>query len=172
MAGTTRKGATRRHEVEFTRRGGASRLPRRPLREVMRAILADCSAPAGTVSVCAVGDAQMRHLSSIYKGEDDTTDVLAFNLSDDLPGGAPSGEIVVNSDLALAEAHRYGNTPARELALYVIHGTLHLQGFDDRDGAQRRRMRRAEAKYLALYDGVCAGRGRSPSRQGEAPSER
>ncbi len=75
------------------------------------------------------------------------TDVISFRY-DPIPGeqGA-GGEIFVNVERAWEEGTRRGN-PSRELALYIVHGCLHLAGEDDRHPAGRRRMRRLEQKWL------------------------
>ena len=114
-------------------------------------MLSDHAFTPGVVSVVVVGDEQMRRLNAEYAGGDATTDVLAFELGDD-DGDSPVGEIIVNADVAASTAQRYGNSPARELTLYVIHGALHLAGLDDLDERDRRRMRREERKYLALLE--------------------
>ncbi|MFH0965270.1 MAG: rRNA maturation RNase YbeY [Planctomycetota bacterium] len=157
--------------MAFARLGTAVRLRRKPLAEVVRAILAERGGPRGTLSLCAVSDVEMRRLSSTYKGSADTTDVLAFDLADGLAGPPVSGEVIVNAELAQTAGRRYGNTPDRELALYVIHGTLHLSGLDDGTAAARRGMRAAEATYLALYDRLCAPRPRHRRREGGKPSK-
>ena len=79
---------------------------------------------------------------------DSSTDSLTFD--------PVTGEVVVSAETALREAQDRGLEPARELALYAIHGTLHLVGFDDLEPNAKKRMRRAEKKYLALYDAVTA----------------
>ena len=58
------------------------------------------------------------------------------------------GEVVVSAETALACAARYKSTPEDELLRYVIHGTLHLVGYDDATPRQRAAMRRKERKYL------------------------
>ena len=62
------------------------------------------------------------------------------------------GEVVVSAETALREASKRGLTPEREVALYSIHGTLHLVGFDDTDATSCRKMRREERKYLMIYE--------------------
>jgi probable rRNA maturation factor len=109
------------------------------------------------VSVVFVGDAEIRDLHRRFLGEDSATDVLAFDLGE--PGGRGDphpgdllGEIVVSVETAAREAARRGEPLERELALYALHGLLHLLGLDDSDPGSRRRMRRAEARHLALWD--------------------
>ena len=61
------------------------------------------------------------------------------------------GEIVVSAETAAREASRRGLPVPREVALYSIHGALHIMGFDDLDPQSRRAMRHGERKYIQRY---------------------
>lgn len=102
-----------------------------------------------TVSIAIVGDAAIHELNRRYLNHDYATDVLSFLLEAG-PDGL-EGEIIASADTAAAAASRYGWTPAAELLLYVIHGTLHLAGLDDHDPAARRRMRERENACLREF---------------------
>jgi probable rRNA maturation factor len=95
------------------------------------------------LSIVLVGDREMAKLNEQFHHTPGPTDVLSFDYGDG------EGEIIVSVDHAFTQARRYLTTPARELALYVVHGILHLQGYDDHTPAQRRRMRAAERRLLA-----------------------
>jgi probable rRNA maturation factor len=128
-----------------------------PLRRTLLALLADHGA-AGTLSVALVGDEEMRRLHRDFAGIDEATDVLSFPLAG--AGGVDDGvlgEVVVSTETALREARRRGLAPDREIALYAIHGTLHLVGHDDTDPARRRLMRRREREYLAVWSAEGGG---------------
>lgn len=90
------------------------------------------------VTVAIVDDATIAQLHERFLDVAGPTDVLSF----------PSGEIVVSADTALREAKRRGIPPLHELQLYVVHGALHLAGYDDRSRDQQRRMRAAERRAL------------------------
>jgi probable rRNA maturation factor len=90
------------------------------------------------VVVALVDDATIAELNQRFLGEEGPTDVLSF----------PQGEIVVSAETALREAQERGIPPLHELILYVVHGALHLKGFDDRRSEERRRMRREERRIL------------------------
>lgn len=143
----------------------AGRRPLTPLwRSSLRRLLSralEDGRRAGAVSVVFVGDDEIRELNRRFLGEDRATDVLAFDLSEDGSRGDPHpddllGEIVVSVETARREASARGVPLDRELALYALHGLLHLLGLDDADPASRRRMRRAEARRLALWDEAAA----------------
>ena len=75
------------------------------------------------------------------------TDVITFDLGDD-EDDDPSAEIYVSVDMAKRVAAEYSQSVENELLLYVVHGTLHLCGFDDHEQEERRRMRLAEASVF------------------------
>ena len=142
------------YKIEWTRRRRSVRFDSRRLAAVLKRILTEGAFPEGVVSVAVVGDAEMQAINAAHTQADESTDVLAFTLADgDVEADGPVAEIIINADAAASVAARYDNAPTRELALYAIHGALHLVGFDDGHPAERRRMRREEKKYLALWDG-------------------
>jgi rRNA maturation RNase YbeY len=85
-------------------------------------------------------------MNRTYLRHDYATDVISFPLGE---GDAVEGELYVNLDRARVQARRYGVSPTRELMRLVIHGTLHLVGFDDGREEERERMRMREDQYLA-----------------------
>jgi probable rRNA maturation factor len=101
------------------------------------------------VSVVLVSDRELARLHGRYLGDPAPTDVLAFDLGGEgAERGAPAGELYVSVERARAVARERGLAPDRELALYVVHGCLHLCGFDDRRPRARARMRAAEREVL------------------------
>jgi len=130
------------------------------LRGVLCRILREYEA-RGTLSVALVDDDEMRRVHREFLGEDAVTDVVSFRL--DEPSAGPHedvlGEIVISVETARGEALRRGKPPHEELALYAIHGALHLVGFDDGNAGDRREMRRVERKYSRLYARAAAGSG-------------
>lgn len=59
------------------------------------------------------------------------------------------GEIFVSAEMARDQARRFGSSLGQELQLYIVHGLLHLHGFDDRNEVEARRMARIQQKILA-----------------------
>lgn len=108
---------------------------------------------AGALSVVFVGDDEIRGLQREFLGTDQATDVISFPLRDpdDPAHDELLGEIAVSVETARREAERRDLPLERELTLYALHGLLHLLGYDDLEPAARRRMRRAERKYLAAF---------------------
>lgn len=77
------------------------------------------------------GDDRLAELNRLYRGVEGPTDVLSFPDGDELPtGGRLLGEIVVSLDTARRQAAELAHDELRELAELVLHGTLHLLGYD------------------------------------------
>jgi len=103
--------------------------------------------PPGELSVAFLTDSALARLHGAFLGDPSATDVITF--AGDRGLGA-AGEICVSADAAARQAAARGGDTAGELTLYLVHGWLHLAGFDDRDPIHRRAMRRAEARALRL----------------------
>ncbi len=103
------------------------------------------------VSVVFVSDEALCELHGRFLDDDSPTDVITFDLSDDVDseGGGPGAELYVSVDAAVRCAAEHSLTVDNELLLYVAHGTLHLCGYDDHDEEERRAMRLAEVRVLA-----------------------
>lgn len=110
-------------------------------------ILSATAHTTAQISLAVVDDDLMQQLNRDHLAHDYTTDVLSFPL-DDSPAGLV-GEIVVCAGVAEREARRLGVDPQDELLLYVIHGTLHLAGYRDKDPEDAAAMRKAEQHWLA-----------------------
>ena len=82
------------------------------------------------VDVTVVDSREISGLNRRYLGRKGVTDVISFDLSDD-PACGISCQIVVCAEVATRQAARFGHGAGRELLLYVIHGLLHLMGYDD-----------------------------------------
>jgi probable rRNA maturation factor len=100
-----------------------------------------------TVAVTFVSDRKLARLHARHLEDPRPTDVMAFDLGE--AGAGPAGELYVSVDRARSEARERGLAPEAELKLYLVHGCLHLCGFDDRRPEARARMRAAERTVLA-----------------------
>lgn len=102
--------------------------------------------PGIDVDVVLVDDPTLADLHAQFLGDPTPTDVMSFDLGED--GGGPAGELYVSVDRARAVADARGVRVVRELALYLVHGTLHLCGHDDHADEARASMRAAERAVL------------------------
>jgi len=86
------------------------------------------------IHVLITGDEHIREPNQRYRGKDVATDVLSFPDGDELPSGELFlGEIVVSIDTARRQAADAGISESRELSELVLHGTLHLLGYDHQE---------------------------------------
>jgi probable rRNA maturation factor len=123
-------------------------LDRGRLREVARTVLAGEHIADYEISLAFVDNPTIHRLNKRFLDHDEPTDVLSFPLSD---RGAKklAGEIVIGVEVALEQAAERGHDVNAELALYVIHGVLHLCGYDDKNTQTTKAMRARERHYLA-----------------------
>ena len=97
------------------------------------------------LGVYFVGRKRMAELNARFVGHEGPTDVITFDYSE---GKKVHGEIFVCPDIALTQAKEFETTPQMELVRYLVHGLLHLRGYDDRTPAKRAKMKRAEDKWV------------------------
>ncbi len=124
------------------------RVARRPVKQAVELVLRLRVWNTADISVAVVDAATMRRLNRDYLRHDYVTDVLSFLFSRDARRKSLVGEIVVCADQAYETAAGQPWKWQDELLFYVIHGALHLIGYNDESVAQRRRMRAAEQKIL------------------------
>ncbi|MFO1448543.1 MAG: rRNA maturation RNase YbeY [Opitutaceae bacterium] len=109
--------------------------------------------PAGELSLVFLTDPALAALHAQFLDDPSCTDVITFEGSE-LDGSA--GEVCVSVDTAWAYARDHGRSFAEELTLYLVHGWLHLAGYDDLQPQKKRRMRAAEARAMALLQAAKA----------------
>lgn len=102
------------------------------------------------LSIDLVGDGRMRRLNCQYRKKDRTTDVLAFAMRESAsPVSALLGDVVISVPTAQRQAKEGGRSLSEELAWLLVHGVLHLCGYDhERSDAEARRMKRREQAVL------------------------
>ena len=132
------------------------------VRKILRQVLkAEDISPPYEVSLVFTDSERVRQLNRDYRGVDQPTDVLAFYMrpqkGSDSPfanppdGVAYLGEVVISCPQALAQAREQGHSAQRELALLVIHGVLHLLGYDHEESREPKNMRTREKELLKKY---------------------
>jgi probable rRNA maturation factor len=119
------------------------------LKNLARAVLHAEKVPQARISVVLVTDDAIHQLNRRFLEHDEPTDVLTFPLS--APGAKRlEAEIIISTDTACRAAEEHGgHPPMHEVALYLVHGLLHLCGYDDHAPSSRAAMRRREAQLLA-----------------------
>ena len=145
---------------------------------VIRRVLQEEQISVAQISVAIVGDAEIHRVNREFLGHDYPTDVISFLLNESMtesagigdelhntdelddvpfPGDASvpcdflNGELIVSFETAVREAQAHGWSPQAELLLYVIHGLLHLCGYDDLTDEARPFMRSKEREMLGIW---------------------
>jgi probable rRNA maturation factor len=119
------------------------------MRDIVRTVLHEEGISEAEISLAFVDNATIHQLNKRYLSHDEPTDVLSFPLSE--PGAKKlAGELVVGAEVAQAEAKNRSHDVQAELALYVIHGLLHLCRYDDKSPPAAQEMRERERRYLRL----------------------
>jgi probable rRNA maturation factor len=117
------------------------------LEGLVRRVLAAEGVEHASISIALVDDPTIHAINRRHLAHDWPTDVITFVLSEpDDPDLA--GELVVSAEMAAATALEAGVDPRAELALYVVHGLLHLCGLDDQTLEDADIMRRREGEIL------------------------
>ena len=113
------------------------------------------------VSILITDDDELHRLNRDYRNVDAPTDVLSFADDGDdagfvLPPGAPRylGDIAISYERVVAQAAEYGHSHERELAFLVVHGMLHLLGYDHERGPEDERVMRAREEIIMNALGV------------------
>jgi probable rRNA maturation factor len=101
----------------------------------------------GEITVSLVTDGAIRELNTLYLGRYCPTDVLSFDIS--RVKNELIADIAVSTDTALDNAKRYRTSPLFEVYLYVIHGLLHVLGYDDVNRKKRKKMQERATSILA-----------------------
>lgn len=134
--------------VEITRRGAGRKVPTRALKKIAQAILDIMGRSAAELSLALIGNAEMRSLNARYRKKDYPTDVLSFPVEGGSPGvGALLGDVIISVDKAREQARERRRTEAEEIVTLLIHGVVHLLGYDhERSARDARAMKRQEDK--------------------------
>lgn len=130
------------------------------LRQALRHVLSAEDATLVHLSVVLADHDTVRRLNRSYLDHDHNTDVLSFSLRLPQSATAPSdgdertveGEVYVDLDTAAERHEEFDTTFEREAYRYVIHGVLHLMGYDDATESGQETMRRKEDHYLDAID--------------------
>ena len=122
----------------------------------LRKVLKDLACNEGEVSILFTDDTQISQLNKHYRGIDGPTNVLAFPMSD--PGSPEDnwgmlGDIVISLDKAVQESKDLGESLEETVYRLLIHGLLHLLGFDhDKSSEEELRMSEEETRLFGLID--------------------
>lgn len=150
------------YDIEITNTQACLDIDEALLRRAAECTLDEEQVVRADLSVVIVDNAAIRDLNRQYLDHDWDTDVLSFlleceagtaeHVSPEPPRGAGKrfeGEVILSAEMARARAPEFHWSPHEELLLYLVHGLLHLTGYDDRSEEERRLMRSREREILS-----------------------
>ena len=106
---------------------------------------------SGDVNVLITGSVEMRRLNREFRGKDKATDVLSFPASANEAGG----EVAIAAPIAIRNARRLGHSARKEVEILMLHGLLHLAGYDhERDSGEMARKETRLRRVLGLPAGL------------------
>jgi len=134
------------------------------LEAIARKVLAAENVGARTEMGLVISSGErVRELNRDYRGRDEPTDVLAFSAREEADGLPPFipppdgvlhlGEVIISYPQALIQAEEHGHPLKKELAILLIHGLLHLLGYDHEKSDAERKMQAREKELLGLIEG-------------------
>jgi probable rRNA maturation factor len=148
--------------VEFRCASAKGRRYSRSLKRDAIALMKAAGLPDCELSLTLTSDVSIRALNRDYRNKDRATDVLSFSQIEERDGtpadpravrnfdGMPLGDVVISIDTALAQAREVGVAPAERLRTLMIHGFLHLLGYDhERSPSEARKMFARERELAA-----------------------
>ena len=119
------------------------------LKKLIRKVLKHQQIVDAHLSFVFVSDLKIKALNKKYLQHDFATDVLTFDWRPKGSGSSLEGEIIISAQTAKRQAAEYDLSLKDEILLYMVHGVLHLLGFDDHSPAKIKKMRAQEKKLLA-----------------------
>jgi probable rRNA maturation factor len=153
-SGDTKAGEREDREIEVLNRQRLCAIDKREVSRLSRAVLDRIGREEATLTVTFIRDPFMRRLNRDYRGIDKPTDVLSFAYHESPDPGDHDeskhlGDVVISVETAEAYAGELGLTFGREIEHLVIHGTLHLAGYDhESDHGEMARLERRLRKQL------------------------
>jgi probable rRNA maturation factor len=124
----------------------------------------------GSVSVLLTGDAEIQRLNREFRGKNKPTDVLSFPSGNGFTRARVAGDLAISVETAAREAERRGHSLELELRVLLLHGVLHLAGFDhETDSGEMARKENLLRKKLGLAQNLIARVALEAPKRGRKP---
>jgi rRNA maturation RNase YbeY len=136
--------------VTITQGDGIINVNSSTVEQLIKTVLKDFNISDAEINVVLGTDELLRQLKLKYFDEDVFTDVIAFRLNDE--GKELEGEIYISPERAEENANTYGVSFPNELGRLMVHGTLHLLGWEDDDNDKKIAMSNEEDRFLTEID--------------------
>lgn len=125
---------------------------KRVKKTVQKVLSKEAVKKSGEITVCFVDDRKIKELNLKYLGKNNPTDVIAFDITEPKSPDKYFADIAISTDRAIDNAKAFHTRPLYELYLYVIHGVLHILGYDDRSKKDKLLMHRREKELLKILN--------------------
>lgn len=130
------------YQINQQRLRGGQYYPHKRLIQALRAIQKVLGKQSYEVSIAFVSPVLMRKANRLYRGKDRITDVLSFGLSEQ------TGELALSYEQAQKQAHEQGHSTRNEITFLIVHGMLHLLGYDHERPTEAKNMFALQEKIL------------------------
>lgn len=117
---------------------------------VSRVVFSEGIKKKAEITICLVNDRKIKEINKKYLAKNAVTDVIAFNLSEPKGPEGIKADIVVSTERAVFNSGLFNTSPSYELLLYVVHGLLHILGYEDKNSKQRQIMQEKSNRVLDL----------------------
>ncbi len=118
---------------------------------LIRKVAEDLKMEIESLNIIFVDDETLQKMHLEYLNDPGKTDVITFDLSD---GDKIEAEIYISTERAEEQAKEFGATFSEEILRLIIHGLLHLKGYDDLEPEKRKIMKQEEEKLVSKYRAV------------------
>lgn len=123
--------------------------PRTIKKAALKVLSSQSKEKSGEISICFVTDKRIKRLNRLYLGKNEPTDVLSFDLTEtDDAKKKLFADIIISTDTALSNSKIFKTSALCEIHMYVVHGLLHLLGYDDGTLKERRIMEQKTKQVL------------------------
>lgn len=134
-------------EIVVANRQRTRRLDRKFVEQLAQEVLADLGVESAELGLHLVSAKEMARIHEQFMNIPGSTDVITFDHGSKPPANL-HGEIFISVEDAIAQAREFRTKWQSEVARYVIHGLLHLLGFDDLEPVARKKMKQAENRLV------------------------
>jgi len=134
-------------QVNIHRNATETGLNPRQIERLCRKVAAEIELQARSCSIIFVDDAKLSSIHAAYLNDPSPTDIITFDLGEE----EMEGELYISLERAQAQAREYGVPVPEEIIRLIIHGLLHLKGYNDIEPAERKTMKEVENRLVRKY---------------------
>ena len=123
-------------------------VPKEVKKTILKTLFFERIKKTGEITVCFTGDRLIKELNKKFLRKNEATDCLIFDMLEASDPKHIFADIIISTDTALRNAKAFRTDVSKEINLYLIHGILHLLGYDDLTPKDKKLMRDKEKEYV------------------------